>query len=99
MTDWQDRARRELRPKIASSAYVITIDPGEDIDPKVALETGYAILLGKPIVLLTAPGLVPNAGLRRIATHHIALTAPIDTDAGKQELMARLAALDLVPHV
>lgn len=90
--DWEDHARRELGPKMASSAYVITINPGKDIDPKVALETGYAVLLGKPIILLAEPGQPILPGLRRIATEVIQLTEPFATEAGQQELMARLAA-------
>jgi nucleoside 2-deoxyribosyltransferase len=95
MTDWQDRARTELGPKIASSAYVITIDPGDEIDPKVALETGYAVLLGKPIILVTSEDRPVNAGLSRIASHRIRLTEPLASDAGQQQLMAGLSAAGL----
>ncbi len=93
MTEWEDHARRELGPKMASSAYVITINPTGDIDPKIALETGYAILLDKPIVVLAQPGDPVLPGLRRIATKVVELRAPITTDAGKQQLMAELAAI------
>jgi nucleoside 2-deoxyribosyltransferase len=87
---WEDHARRELGPKMASSAFVITIDPGAEIDPKIALETGYAVLLGKPIIVVCAPGTTSNAGLARIATHRIDLTHDLDTMAGQAELQAGL---------
>jgi nucleoside 2-deoxyribosyltransferase len=91
--DWAEHARRELAPKMASSAYVITINP-DDIDPKIALETGYAILLDKPIVLLVPVGKRVNPGLRRIATKVVELRSPLDTDAGQQQLMAALATMN-----
>jgi hypothetical protein len=65
-----------------------------DIDPKVALETGYAILLGKPIVLVVSPGTTANVGLRRIATKVIELQQPLGTEAGAQQLTAELAGFD-----
>ena len=87
---WEQHARRTLAPKIASSAYVITINPSDEIDPKIALETGYAVLLGKPIILVSWGGRDVNPGLARIATRHIALSSPLSTPAGQQELMAEL---------
>jgi hypothetical protein len=92
MTDWTDRARKELAPKVASSAYVVTLSPGEEIDPKIALETGYAVLLNKPIILVSWDGRPPPEGLARIAHEHIALANPLGTVAGQQELTARLGA-------
>jgi len=91
---WQDHARRELGPGIASSAYVVTIDPSGEIDPKIALETGYAVLLDKPIILVVPHDRhdAVNAGLRRIAHRVIELRAPLTSDAGAQQLMAELAA-------
>jgi len=92
---WEDRARTELAPRIASSAWVITINPGGDLDPKVALETGYAVLLDKPIVVVSETGRPVSRNLRRLATEVIELTAEPGTDAHHQELMARLAAITI----
>jgi hypothetical protein len=36
---WRADVRKELVPKISESAFVITLAPNE-IDPKIALETG-----------------------------------------------------------
>ena len=94
MDEYLDHARRELGPKMASSAYVITIAPDDEVDPKVALETGYAILLNKPILLVGWPGRSIPAGLRRVATEVVELSAPISTERGQQELMARIAAFN-----
>lgn len=92
---WEQNARRDLQPKMASSAYVITLTPDDELDPKVALETGYAVLLDKPIVLVGWPGRSIPPGLRRVAHTVIELSAPLSEEAGAQELMARLGALDL----
>ena len=89
---WERHAREELAPKMASSAYVITVNP-DDIDPKVALETGYAILLGKPILLLVPPGGRPNAGLERIATQVVRLRSDLGTDDAQQQLQAALVTM------
>ena len=91
---WEDNARRELGPMVASTAFVITLDPGGEIDPKVALETGYAVLLDKPIVLLVTAGTVPTPGLVRIAAKVIQLTQPLDSAAGQLALQAGLAGVE-----
>lgn len=88
---WEQHAREDLAPKVASSAYVMTLTPGGEIDPQLALETGYAVLLNKPMVVVSWPGRSVPDGLRRYAHRVIELTAPLGTDAGQQELMARLA--------
>jgi hypothetical protein len=91
---WQEHARAEIAPKVASSAYIVTLAP-DQIDPKIALETGYAVLLDKPIVVVAEPGRPVLPGLRRIATEVIELTEPFTSDAGQQELMGRLAAFNV----
>ncbi len=62
-----ERGKREMAPKLSSSAFVMALDPGDEIDPKIALEIGYAVLLNKPIMVVAKPGR-SNDGLRRIAT-------------------------------
>ena len=89
--DWQEHARRDLAPKMAMSAYVMTISPGAEIDPKLALEVGVAVLLGKPILLVSWPGRPPPAGLLRIAHRHIELTAPLTSLGGQAQLPGRHA--------
>lgn len=91
---WEEHARRDLASKVASSAWVVTLNPADEIDPKVVLETGYAVLLDKPIILVAWPGrsTIPP-GLRRIAHEVVELSAPLGTDAGQQEFMARLAVI------
>jgi len=77
---------------MARSMFVITVNP-EEIDPKIALETGYAILLDKPILLVIPAGRTPNAALLRIATKVVELEAGLDTDAGQLQLQAAIATM------
>jgi hypothetical protein len=60
------RAKRELEPMIENSAVVMGLWTGK-VDPKMAIEMGYAILLGKPIVLLKPTGQDVPPTLARIA--------------------------------
>jgi len=79
---------------MASSAFVLTISPNADeIDPKIALETGYAILMEKPIVALVAPGINPPSGLIRAADHVIRLEKDYTTPEGQAELNIKLQAV------
>lgn len=91
---WKDQDRRDLVPKLASSSYVVALDPGPNVDPQQALELGYAVLLDKPIIVVVQAGRADevNPGLRRIAHSVIQLRQPLTTDAGAQQLMAELAA-------
>lgn len=83
-------ARKELAPKMANSAFVISVNT-EEIDPKIAMETGYAILLGKPILLVAFPGQTLHPGLQRVADKVVTLEHPLDSDAGQIQLQAAMA--------
>ena len=92
MDEYLDRFKREAMPKIASSAYVMNINPGDDPDAKVCLEVGAAILLDKPMVIVAPPGRPISGHLRRVADEVIEVD--LDTEAGQQEFMARVAAFN-----
>ncbi len=52
--EWKEYARRahdELHPKIKDSAITVQLFSDEP-DPKVAIELGYSLLLGKPLLIL-----------------------------------------------
>ena len=56
--EWQEYAqhvREELLPKIEESAIGVSLYNGA-LDPKLAIETGYLILLDKPIIAVVTPG-------------------------------------------
>ena len=61
--EWKEMARaarEELSPMVESSAVAVSLYDGT-IDPKMAIETGYMILLDKPIIAIVSPGAkVPN---------------------------------------
>ena len=54
--DFLDRVDRELRPKIEASEVSVVICSKTPADAKLALEVGYSMLLGKPIMLVVEPG-------------------------------------------
>ena len=49
------RVREELVPMIEKSAVGLSIYNGKT-DPKLAIETGYLILLDKPLIAVVTPG-------------------------------------------
>lgn len=67
-SDYSERVVRDMLPKMKESALVVSIATGrEHADVKLAVEIGFALLLGKPLVLMadTLSDLPP--GLRRAA--------------------------------
>ena len=79
-------------PKIAGSAYVISIAPGKgQEDIKIAVEIGFALLLDKPLIVLAPEGRHVAERLLRAADHVI--TGDIETEAGREELFAKLGRI------
>jgi len=66
-----EHARREMFPKMASSACVISILSATP-DPKLCLELGAALLFDKPIIAVTiGEGFPIPARLRRLFVEHV----------------------------
>lgn len=85
--DWDrlvDHFRRDAVEKIDSSAFVASLVPRGDFDVKFALETGAAILLGKPILAIVGPGgeLPGKLGLVTDEVVH----ADVDTEQGREAI-------------
>jgi hypothetical protein len=53
--EWLARAHRELLPKIKDSSVVMSLYNGK-ADAKMAIETGFAVLLDKPMIGAVTPG-------------------------------------------
>ena len=67
--EWKDLAqdaRERLEPMMRDSAVACSIYTGK-VDPKMALETGYMIMLDKPIIVLVKPGMKVPLKLARVA--------------------------------
>lgn len=79
---WREHCERELAPMIESSAMTIAINPDEP-DAKSAVELGYSILMGKPIIVVSPPGRKISRGLRRVADA-IIVGSPGDPEARRQ---------------
>lgn len=83
------RVREEMLPKMMDSAYVISIAPdGSEVDVKIAVEIGYAILLDKPLIVMAPEGRHVAEKLLRIADHVI--TGDMDSPLGMAEMQAKL---------
>jgi nucleoside 2-deoxyribosyltransferase len=58
--EYAQHARETLEPMVKDSAVAMSLYTGK-IDPKMALETGYMIMLDKPIIAVVSHGMkVPN---------------------------------------
>lgn len=89
MDDWERHAREELSPKVRDANVVVSLVTDEP-DPKICLETGYAIWLNKPIIAVVRPGTTAPPGILRIAHSVIYLEHELSTLAGQAELQVRL---------
>lgn len=65
MDEFLEHARRDMFPKMKSSAFVLSI-MGEP-DPKLCLEIGAAIMFNKPILVVVPKGCEVPLALRTIA--------------------------------
>ena len=69
-------ARESLEPIVRDSAVAISLYSGS-VDPKLALELGYMVLLDKPIIAVVSPGAKAPAKLIAVADEILEL-APDD---------------------
>jgi hypothetical protein len=97
---WQDpgwlemarHAREKLEPMVADSSVAVAVYSGS-VDPQMALQTGYMILLDKPIVALVTPGVKAPRKLMGVADEIIE-GSPDDPTLGPRmiEAMNRITA-------
>lgn len=53
---WARRVIDDLVPKMRNTGAVISLVPATETDVKFAVELGFAIMLGKPIIAVVRPG-------------------------------------------
>lgn len=80
--EFVDHFRRNALEGMMDSAFVASLVPKGEFDVKFALETGAAILLGKPIVAIVMPGAEVPGKLGLVAD--IIVEADLDTEAGRE---------------
>ena len=64
---WAGRVQREVVPKIAASAFTISLMPAGKPDIKFAVELGLSVMMDKPIILAVPTGSVVPEKLRALA--------------------------------
>jgi nucleoside 2-deoxyribosyltransferase len=75
-----------------SSAYVVSLVPStENLDVKFAVELGFAVMLGKPVIAMAMPGTPVPYGLRKVA--EAVIVADLDTEAGQEYAARQLKAV------
>jgi hypothetical protein len=98
--DWTDdpefaefahNIREELLPKLRSSAAAVTIVSNHSADVKLAVETGFAILLDKPIIVAVTPGAKVPAKLAKVADRIVEID--LSTPAGRDKIAAAFNAV------
>jgi hypothetical protein len=92
--DWDDfveHFRRDAVQKLEESAYVASLVPRGEFDVKFALETGAAILMGKPMLAIIQPGAEMPGKLGLVADEIV--EADVDTEEGRAKVTAALARL------
>lgn len=83
-------AREKLEPMVADSAVCMSLYTGK-ADPKMAIETGYMILLDKPIIAVVTPGAKVPLKLAKVADEIV------EGDIGDPDFQERMqAAIDRV---
>lgn len=92
--EYADHVRKELIPKIKGSAVTMSLVSGSDPDPKIALETGYMILLDKPIIAVVLPGVKVPKKLAMVADEIVEadMDKPKETSQRIAEAMRRITA-------
>ena len=93
-TEWDrfvDHFRRDALGKMEESAFIASLVPSGEFDVKFALETGAAILLGKPIVAICHPGAELPGKLGLVAD--IVVEADVDTEEGRRAIAEALAGM------
>lgn len=92
---WKHHVEREVIPMIESSDSIVSLAPPDGkADVKFAVELGLAIMLDKPIIVVSSSSRPVPPKLALIATHVI--DADITTPEGREQLMEALKELGAV---
>lgn len=94
--DWQrvaNHAREKLEPMVRKSAASMMFISGA-VDPKLAIEMGYSILLDKPIIALVVPGAPVSDKVIRVADRIVEADIN-DVQGTRDRIAAALKELDL----
>lgn len=83
------KAREQLAPMMADSAIAVSVYDGGEVDPKMAIETGYMVLMDKPIIAVVTPGCKVPGKLALVADEIVELS--LDDGSFPERLQAAMA--------
>ena len=86
---WAKDVRDNLLPKVEKSAYAMTLVPRGDTDIKFAVELGVSIMMDKPILAITHPGVRIPEKLRLVADEIVEVDLTSAHDSAGRELAAQ----------
>lgn len=89
---WLEEAGKEVLPKIKDSVLSIASYAGSDPNAQSAVEIGFTLLLGKPLMIVVSPGSRVPDGLAKAA--YAIIEAPGDPEKLTVAIQAVLEQLD-----
>ena len=94
--EYSDHVKENLIPMIRDSAVAVSL-VSDQLDPKLAIETGYMILMDKPIILAVTPGSKIPSKLALVADEivEVDLDDPSFSDRLREAIERVAAKLDL----
>lgn len=95
--DYAERVKRELVPKMRDSSIAVSMCTDSEPDPKLAIETGYMILLDKPIITVVTPGATVPRKLAMVSD--VIVEADLDRpEETARKIREAVLSLDLGPE-
>lgn len=92
---WADHQEGVVFPAMKDSRVILSIAPPGKPDAKFCAETGMALLLGKPIILIVGRGMAIPGKLRLVADEviEVNLDDPADAAEAGKKVAAAMARL------
>lgn len=85
--EYAQHAREKLEPMVKDSSIAMSVYSGE-IDPKMAIELGYMVMLDKPIIAVVTPGVKVPDKLVKVADEIVELS--LDDPTFQERIMAAM---------
>jgi hypothetical protein len=97
VTAWLARVNRVVKRLIRDKTHIILLVSGEP-NSKQAVELGFALLMGKPLVVAVAHGCEIPDGLRRAADAVVEDVDLLDPAEGRDRINSAIAHMEADTH-